>query len=252
MQFLTKQELRRCTAIINTKPRELTQTEKVLLAAVEVSKKPIRDLTEIKDLVQLMTESAGGFRLADKIQDAMADPTLMQDILEVYPLVEFNDWIMGKEDVNIYEGLYLYQTSYTELEWAANTLKDLFNALEQLPKGVETFINTPKTDHFALRRLLTKTKEQKYLGMVINKVGQDLIKAAFLGPNSCGYPCNRFELHLIKTVLNEKQLYQRVRQQPVVTDFVLSIEGVREYDFDSFQCLKAVNEKTNSIYYFAI
>jgi hypothetical protein len=252
MQFLTKKELRRCAAVVNNKPRELTQTEKVLLAAVEVSKKPVRDLTEIKDLVQLMTEAAGGFRLADKIQDAMANPELMQDILDVYPLVEFNAAIMGKEDFTIYERLYLNQTSYKELESAANTLKDLFAVLEQLPKSVEVFISTPKTEYDILRRLWTKTKERKFLGAILEKSVQDSVKGVFVGSNSCGYPCNRFESHLIRSVLNEKQLYQRVRQQPVVTDFVLSIEGVKEYTYDAFQCLKAVNEKTNSVYYFTI
>lgn len=250
--FVTLQEARRVNAIKHNRPRELNHAEKILLAGIELSKKPKYDIEELKDLCKLMLETTGGERLADKLKAAVNDPVAMKSLIEVYPHVEFHDAIKnGPDALNVFERLHYSNHPFEALQSKAATLVEFLALLEQLPQGVDTYIYTPWTNVHALRAEWDGDKKQtRYLGYVLPAALQKAVTGTLQG---------RWQESLLGSIIvdglfNNKNLWGRARISEPTSDFVLSYHEDPKFSTygDRGRIVKATNKKTNSTYHFCV
>jgi len=250
--FVTKQEARRVNAVKSYKPRELNQQEKILLAGVELSKKSKYDIEELKDLCKLLIDTTGGERLADKLKVAVNDPEAMQGLIEVYPHVEFQDVInAGYEGLKTFERLHYAGIPMESLQSKASTLVEFFALLEQLPKGIDTYIYTPWTNIHALRAEWEGDKKQtRYLGYTLSPALQKAITSTVQGR----WKESQLGAIIADGLLNHEGLWKRARITEPQTDFVLSYHDNQKFSTSGVyaRVLKATNKKTNSTYHFCV
>jgi hypothetical protein len=250
VHFVTKQEARRANAVKHNKPRELNQVEKILLAGIELSKKPKYDIDELKQLCNLMLDTTGGDRLADKLKEAVNDPVAMQSLIEVYPQVEFHDAIKGGvESLNGFERLYYINYSMSSLVGMANVISILHAYLLKFPKGLETFLYTEFTSLHALRAEWEGDKKQtKYLGYALPLLQQRALREITLEPR---YKGSIFGTIIEHGMLNNPELWRRTQKAPPVSDFVLSYEKNSKFSTNGY-ILVATNKKTATTLYFCV
>lgn len=250
--FVTLQEARRVNAVKHNRPRELNQTEQLILAGIELSKKPKYDIEELKDLCKLMLDTTGGERLADKLKEAVNDPVAMKSLVEVYPHVEFYDAIKeGPDAFNPFERLHYTNQPFEVLQSKAATLVEFLALLEQLPKGVDTYIYTPWTNVHALRAHWDGDKKQtRCLGYALPAELQKAITSTLQG---------RWQESVVGSIIadglfNNKNLWVRARVSEPKSDFVLSYHEDPKFSTygDRGRIVKATNKKTNSTYHFCV
>jgi hypothetical protein len=250
VQYITRQEARRVNAVRNNKPRELTQVENILLAGVALTKKDRYDISELNQLCMLMRDSTGGERLADKLKEAVVNPEAMQALIEVYPHVEFNAVIKaGTEALNVFERLSLANYHYYIVEGLGEALVEFYALLEEMPKGIETFIYTPFTELYALRAQWEANKAEKlYLGYVLNPLTQGSLKSIV---RYQAYANNAL-LALINTgLLNNDDLWRRIKKTKPQSDFELSWYESQKFSRNG-TVLVATNNKTNTKLHFCV
>lgn len=250
MHFVTLQEARRTNAVKHNKPRELNQVEKILLAGIELSKKPKYDIDDLKQLCNLMLDTAGGDRLADKLKVAVNDPVVMQSLVEVYPLVEFQDEIRaGVEALNPFERLYFDDWTMGDLTKTATTISRFYEMLKHLPAGRETFLYTPWTSTHSLRaEWMVDKKQTKYLGYALPKQQVTLLTGLLVEYQNNG---STFANIIARGMFNNKDLWRRVRKDVPVSDFELSYEENSKFSTNGY-ILKATNKKTATTLYFCV
>jgi len=250
--FVTKQEARRVNAVKSYKPRELNHQEQILMAGIQLSKKPKYDIEELKDLCKLLIDTTAGERLADKLKVAVNDPVAMQSLIEVYPNVEFYDAITaGYEGLNTFERMHYAGHPFESLQSKASTLVEFFAVLETLPKGVDTFIYTPWTNVHALRAEWDGDKKQtRYVGYALPKALQEAVTRVVKGR----WSESQLGAIISDGLLNNKDLWSRSRITAPKTDFVLSYEDNQKFTtIGNFgRVVTATNKKTNSTYHFCV
>lgn len=250
VHFVTKQEARRANAVKHNKPRELNQVEKIILAGIELSKKPKYDIDELKQLCNLMLDTAGGDRLADKLKEAVNDPVVMQALIEVYPQVEFQDAINGGVDaLNGFERLYYENRTMADMEAMTTLISLFYEVLELLPAGRETFIHTSFTNVHALRAEWDADKKQtKYLGYTLSPKAQKCVNEVTSAYRSGGSPMG---VVISRGMLNNKELWRRVKKTAPVSDFELSYYEDQKFTTNRY-ILVATNKKTATSLYFCV
>jgi hypothetical protein len=248
--FVTLQEARRVNAVKHNRPRDLNHTEQILLAGIALAKKPKYDIEELKDLCKLMLETTGGERLADKLKAAVNDPVAMQSLIEVYPHVEFHNAIKaGVEGLNAFEQLHYQNKPFSTLATMGNTMTNFFALLNELPKKCDTFIYTPWTNVHALRAEWEgNKKEARYLGYVLSTRLQEALNTVL----KSNY-WNESTLAEIMSagLLNNKDLWVRIRMGAPESDFVLSFDYNHKFSNNGY-VLVATNKKTNCTYHFCV
>jgi len=244
MHFLTKQELRQVKAVAQNKPRELTPIESALMDVSNLAKMPNKSLDAMKAVLKRLEEAPGGFRLVGKAQEAMISKEALSSLLEPYPMVEFKEDIDREGNtLNHFQELYLSGVSFTPVEVYAENLEVLYALLEKLPKGHEVFVGTPGTDYLVLNKFYKESKDPKYRGITLPQSLQNEVIDLFA--------YHGFHAFSNWGLLNDKSLWRRVRKEIPVSDFVLSRESLSPIHYlDPINCLKAVNEKTDSVFYF--
>lgn len=248
--FVTLQEARRVNAVKHNGPRELNQTEQILLAGIALSKKPKYDIEELKTLCKLMLETTGGARLADKLKDAVNDPVAMKSLIDVYPHVEFHDAIkVGPEGLNQFEKMHFDNWTFGQLVGMTNVIELFHDLLKRLPQGIETFIYTPWTNVHALRAEWEIDKKQKrYLGYVLPVHRAMLVEELLLEPR---YNGSVFGEIIALSMLRNKDLWRRVKKTPPVSDFELSFYKDPKFSING-NVLVATNKNTATKLYFCV
>jgi len=250
MNFVTLQEARRVNAVRTNKARELTPTERILMAGVQLSQKPKYEIEELKALCNLMLETTGGERLADKLKEAVNDPAAMQSLIEVYPQVEFHDVIRtGVATLNPFERLYYENRTMADITAMTTIISSFHEVLKLLPTGRETFIHTTFTNVHALRAEWDADKKQtKYLGYALPLDAQRAVNEFTGAYRSGGSP---FGVIISRDMLNNKGLWRRAKKAEPVSDFELSYYEDQKFTTNRY-ILVATNKKTATSLYFCV
>jgi hypothetical protein len=254
--YITATEARGLAAMEHYQSRELTDVEKVIKHIWTVSRMANSTVAErgekkkeVDFTVKTLLDFCGDDRLASRIELAAYSPEIMKDLLAVYPMVEFEDLICQRVTLAPLAFAHAAGYSFAQVKGFAEWLLSFYAVLEKLPKGVETYIGTPQTDYIGLKGVWLRTQDKKFLGYVLNPVTQTQINGLFGLQRIPGGMISPIDTIQRLELYKEPDLYRRVQVEAPVTKFKLTFPLTMDY---SGKLLKAVNEETNSTYYFCL
>lgn len=199
MTYLTNAQARRVNASNLYTPRKLTPLELVVKQVVGIHSTPVRDAMvhagNIREVLRNLQGATDNHYLATKIADAVNDPKLLRDVVQSFPYVEFEDIISGQSlrglELAAQEGV-----TAAELKAAAEWLESLQDLLQVLPKGINSFVGTPRTSYSNMHLDFSQRKRKECLGVTLPVALQTLVHQVFARDNHKKYRMvKRYDLH---------------------------------------------------------
>lgn len=187
MNFLTAKELARVNARNTYSARKLTPLELVIKHIVFVSgmeygnqaQKQQKD-SEVELTIKALQEYTPSDTLLSKARLAMHNKDSLEELLTMYPYVQFEDILNGTYKFSSIEQFAINGYKSTHLQTLLQVVMSLQGLVATLPKGGEFYLSSPATDYKAMFYAYTKTKDRKYQGLTIPKETQEVINSISL------------------------------------------------------------------------
>lgn len=184
MNFLTAKELARVNACNTYSARKLTPLERVIKHIVFVSgmeygnqaQKQQKD-SEVELTIKVLQEYTPSDTLLSKARLAMHNKDSLEELLTMYPYVQFEDILNGTYKFSSIEQFAINGYKSTHLQAFLQGVLSLQEIIATLPKGGEFYLSSPATDYKAMFHAYTKTKDRKYQGLTIPKETQKVINS---------------------------------------------------------------------------
>ena len=184
MNFLTAKELARVNACNTYSARKLTPLERVIKHIVFVSgmeygnqaQKQQKD-SEVELTIKALQEHTPSDTLLSKARLAMHNKDSLEELLTMYPYVQFEDVLNGTYQFSSIEQFALNGYKLTHLQALLQGVMTLQELVATLPKGGEFYLSSPATNYKAMFHVYTKTKDRKYQGLTIPKETQEGINS---------------------------------------------------------------------------
>lgn len=180
MNFLTAKELARVNARNTYSARKLTPLELVIKHIVFVSgmeygnqaQKQQKD-SEVELTIKALQEYTPSDTLLSKARLAMHNKDSLEELLTMYPYVQFEDILNGTYKFSSIEQFAINGYKSTHLQALLHGVITLQEIVATLPKGGEFYLSSPATNYKAMFYAYSKSKMRKYQGLTIPKVTQE-------------------------------------------------------------------------------